>query len=176
MASSTLTDLETGLVKARLRSLSHVSHPASPIDSPLAASPHVPATPVNTSATASPALNTATASPSQLSPPANTPENGLDSGLATPSENTARLHFHPPDFLKTHHFYSPITWPTAPPNSPENWRIAASMDASMDATLDMSVDASSASMLHTLSLENRDPEEVDDAKPNTGSDTAKVPG
>jgi hypothetical protein len=170
MASTTLTDssLDTDPVKARLLSLSHVSHPGSPIDSPNAASPHIPATPVNTSATASPAPEPATVSPTLLSPPANTPENGLDSGIASPSENTARLHFHPPDFLKTHHFYSPILSPTAPPNSPDDWRITTSMDTA--------IEPSNANFLQPSIPQKPDPEEVNDEKGNTESDLSKVPG
>lgn len=107
MTSATLTDFDSGRVSLRLRSLSHVSHPGSPSDSPMSLSP--------AAVTRSPSL--------ACSPPTNTPECEQDSKLASPSETGIPLQFHPPDFLKLHHFRSPILWPSAPPNSPDNWRI-----------------------------------------------------
>lgn len=172
MASSTLlADLETGLVKARLRSLSLVSHPNSPIESPPVASPYIPATPVNTSATGSPAPPSSAASPFVLSPPANTPVDGLDSGQSTPTQRTAPIQLHPPDFIKIHHFHSPILWPTAPPNSPDTLRLTGSMDANMTATDETSI----ANIIQNLSRERKSEDEVDVSKYMVYG-PARVPG
>ncbi|KAF2746376.1 hypothetical protein M011DRAFT_93998 [Sporormia fimetaria CBS 119925] len=126
MTSTVYTDVERALTNPRLRSLSQAgSHYASPTYSPLATSPQIPATPINSPAILGLFHHPGTRSPSIASPPANTPVSELDSGVNSPLARSTRADLHPPDFLKLHHFHSPILAPTAPPNTPDGFKLVS---------------------------------------------------
>ncbi|KAF2015145.1 SET domain-containing protein [Aaosphaeria arxii CBS 175.79] len=87
-----------------------------------ASSPVVPATPVNSPDVVTPAIS---AYPSPMIPAAPTASpTHLDIG---PGEMSSLREVIAPDFIKLHHFHSPMLWPVVPPNSPETFAIGGDM-------------------------------------------------
>ncbi|KAF2659772.1 hypothetical protein K491DRAFT_135021 [Lophiostoma macrostomum CBS 122681] len=134
MATAVCSEVDTGMAffNRAVRSLSQASQPESPIDgtSPPLLSPFIPATPTNTPACHSP--DEVTSSPPTALPPTNSPASNVGNEFISPTDEDTAIQFHPPDFLKLHHFHSPLLWPTAPPNSPEAFPTIGDVMGSID--------------------------------------------